>query len=326
MSPQSIASKSSPDSISIMLRPISPRPPRGISRTTGSTKLLSESGLIVPSTSKFAVVSRSVEAERVHEGAVVRDAIVEMWARRQPRGTHVADDLLLPNARAGSDVGRDPREMVVLRLVARPMADVHLDPVAAVPPGVHDDAVGDRADRSADRRPVVDREMGAHAAEDRMWSRVGEARRDARELERRLEEALPERLARQVVVGEVRRFGLEPDAGERLATARVLGDEDSAIVDEGLARVALLDQQAEAVSRASVGGEVEVRGEDLDQGEHEPRRRTGAPDRIEQRALHDAFHDFDAELGDRLGPADAPAAIQGAGGEGQPLPRPVVPR
>src|SRR5438132_1302044 len=304
MSPQSIASKSSPDSISIMLRPISPRPPRGISRTTGSTKLLSESGLIVPSTSKFAVVSRSVEAgrreestprnieaprpalrvnaqdsdarltemecwracvsrraglshadhgkrtgrtvaalmndqreptesiwgggleardelsrlvvevgagggrdrltgnellaERVHEGAVVRDAIVEMWARRQPRGTHVADDLLLPNARAGSDVGRDPREMVVLRLVARPMADVHLDPVAAVPPGVHDDAVGDRADRSADRRPVVDREMGAHAAEDRMWSRVGEARRDARELERRLEEALPERRARLV--------------------------------------------------------------------------------------------------------------------------------
>src|SRR5437016_2753552 len=67
MSPQSIASKSSPDSISIMLRPISPRPPRGISRTTGSTKLLSESGLIVPSTSKFAVVSRSVEAGRREE-------------------------------------------------------------------------------------------------------------------------------------------------------------------------------------------------------------------------------------------------------------------
>src|SRR5215813_15337738 len=41
MRPQSTAIKSSPDSISIMLRPISPRPPSGISRTTGSTELLS---------------------------------------------------------------------------------------------------------------------------------------------------------------------------------------------------------------------------------------------------------------------------------------------
>ena len=41
MRPQSTAITSSPDSISIMLRPISPRPPRGISRTTGSTELLS---------------------------------------------------------------------------------------------------------------------------------------------------------------------------------------------------------------------------------------------------------------------------------------------
>src|SRR5438093_7106351 len=40
MRPQSIAIRSSPDSTSIMLRPISPRPPRGIRRTTGSTELL----------------------------------------------------------------------------------------------------------------------------------------------------------------------------------------------------------------------------------------------------------------------------------------------
>src|SRR5437879_13271990 len=66
-------------------------------------------------------------AERVHEGAVVRDAIVEMWARRQPRGTHVADALLLPNARAGPHVGRAPRERRGLRLVARPVAGVRLD-------------------------------------------------------------------------------------------------------------------------------------------------------------------------------------------------------
>src|SRR5713101_7651037 len=38
MRPQSMAIRSSPDSMSIMLRPISPSPPRGIRRTEGSTK------------------------------------------------------------------------------------------------------------------------------------------------------------------------------------------------------------------------------------------------------------------------------------------------
>src|SRR4029453_935488 len=101
-------------------------------------------------------------AERVHVRAVVHDAVVEVWPGREPGGADVADDLLLPNARAGPDVRRDPREMVVLRLVARPMAEVHLDSIAAVPAGAHDDAVGDRANRCADRRSVVDREVGAH--------------------------------------------------------------------------------------------------------------------------------------------------------------------
>src|SRR4029453_11252813 len=128
-------------------------------------------------------------------------------------------------------------------------------------------------------------------------------------------------LARQVVVGEMRGFGLEADAGERLATARVLGDEDPAVVDEGIARIALLDEQAEAVSGAGVGGEVEIRGEDLDQREHQPRRFPGTLDRVEQRALDDALHDLDAELGNRLGPADAPASGDRAGGEGQPRAR-----
>src|ERR1041384_228728 len=41
MSPQSTAMRSSPDSTSIMFRPISPRPPRGINRTRGSIKVLS---------------------------------------------------------------------------------------------------------------------------------------------------------------------------------------------------------------------------------------------------------------------------------------------
>src|SRR5438093_6131946 len=127
------------------------------------------------------------------------------------------------------------------------MAQVHLDAVAAVPARVHDHAVGDGANRRADRRPVVDREVGPDPAQDRMRARVGEAGRDARELERRPQEALAEGLPRRVVVAEARR-ALEPDAGERLPAAGVLRHQDPAVVDESLTGVALLDEQAEAVA------------------------------------------------------------------------------
>src|SRR5262245_4450424 len=143
-------------------------------------------------------------AERVDEGAVVRDAVVEMRTCGQPGGADVADDLLLVHARADPHVGGDAREVVVLRLVTGAMANVHLDAVTAVPARMHDDPVGDGAHGRADRRAVIDREVRAHAAENRVRPRIGEARRDARELERRLEEALPQRLTREIVMSEAR--------------------------------------------------------------------------------------------------------------------------
>src|SRR2546427_12287391 len=259
-------------------------------------------------------------AERGHERAVARDAVVEVGPRREPGGADIAGDLLLSDAHTGPEPFADPGGMVVLGLVARPMPEMDLDAVATVPSGMDDDAVRDGAHRRADRRSVVDRKMGTHPAEDRVRPRVGEARGDAGELERRLEEALPERLAGQVVVSVARR-PLEPHAGERLAPARVLGDEDPAVVDEVVARVALLDQETKAVPGARVGGEVEVRGENLDQVEHEPRRLAGPLDRVEQRALHCAAHDLDPNLGDGLGPSDAPAAVRRTGGAGEPRAR-----
>src|SRR5262245_920934 len=143
-------------------------------------------------------------AERVDEGAVVRDAVVEMRTCGQPGGADVADDLLLVHARADPHVGGDAREVVVLRLVAGAMTNVHLDAVTAVPARMHDNPVGHGAYGSADRRSVIDREVRAHAAENRVRPRIGEARRDARELERRLEEALPQRLTREIVMSEAR--------------------------------------------------------------------------------------------------------------------------
>src|SRR5207245_5708850 len=44
-------------------------------------------------------------AERIDEVAVLRDAIVQMWPRRQPGGPDVADHLPLRDATAGTDAG-----------------------------------------------------------------------------------------------------------------------------------------------------------------------------------------------------------------------------
>src|SRR5882762_6465420 len=197
MRPQSIAIRSSPDSTSIMLRPISPRPPGGIKRTTGSTELLYVSGassggapaprrpaartapdgvVIVPSgpsppkfrgrpttrengrnvrggggrwrervrlegrlglETRDQIMRLAVElgplagrdglagdeplAERVHERAVLRHAVVEVGTGGEPGGADRADDLLLLHAHPRMQPRREPRQVVVLGLVARAM-------------------------------------------------------------------------------------------------------------------------------------------------------------------------------------------------------------
>src|SRR5439155_6265058 len=259
-------------------------------------------------------------AERIAERAVPRHAVVEVGPGGEPGGADGADDLLLPYAHARMEPRSDPREVVVLGLVPGPMPQVHLDAVAAVPAGVHDHAVGDGADRRTDGRPVVDREVGPDAAQDRMRARVREAGRDARELERRPEEALAQRLAGRVVVPVARR-ALEPDAGQYPAAARVLGHQDPAVVDEGVTGVALLDQQAEAVAGARVGGEVEVRGEHVDQLQHQPRRLARAFDRVEERTLHHTAHGFDPQVGHRFRAADPPGPVHRPGGVREPRAR-----
>src|SRR5262245_62657553 len=60
-------------------------------------------------------------AERIHVRSVVHDAVVEVRSGRQPGGADVADDLLLMDAGAGADVGRDLRQVVVLGLVTGAM-------------------------------------------------------------------------------------------------------------------------------------------------------------------------------------------------------------
>src|SRR4029453_794190 len=94
--------------------------------------------------------------------------------------------------------------------------------------------------------------------------------------------------------------------------------ENAAVVDERVTRVALLDEKAESVSRAGVGGEVEVRGEDLDELEHQLRRLAALLDGVEEGTLPHAADRLDPDVRDRLGPADQPARAGRAGREGEP--------
>src|SRR5437763_9444484 len=81
MSPQSTAIRSSPDSTSIMLRPISPRPPRGIRRTRGSIELLSTQEFIVASGFGGPAILRRVEAVIFDLGGVVMGSPLGAIAR-----------------------------------------------------------------------------------------------------------------------------------------------------------------------------------------------------------------------------------------------------
>src|SRR5207237_9481748 len=92
----------------------------------------------------------------------------------------------------------------------------------------------------------------------------------------------------------------EPHAGQRASTARVLHGQDAAIGDEGVAGVALLDEESEAITAARVGREVEVGLEDVDEREHELWRRPDLVYRLEDRRLDRAVYRLNANLVCRL--------------------------
>ena len=143
-----------------------------------------------------------------------------------------------------------------------------------------------------------------------MRARPGEAGGDAGELERRFQEALAKRAAVGIVERPAAVGGaLEADAGQHAAVAHVLGDEDASVVDERVVGEARLDEQAEAVARAGVGGEIEVGLEDLREVHRELRGAARLLHGLEERARHLPRHDVHAHVGPRLGAAHLPAAV-----------------
>src|SRR3989442_322230 len=72
---------------------------------------------------------------------------------------------------------------------------------------------------------------------------------------------------------------------------------------------------------ACAGVKLQVPEKPPDRAEPEPRRLAGPIDRVEPRAMPCAAHALDPNLGDGLGPSDAPAAVRRTGGEGEPRAR-----
>ena len=172
-------------------------------------------------------------------------------------------------------------------------------------------AVGDGADRRADRRRVVDREVRAHAAEDRMRPRVGEARRDARELERRLQEALRERAGRRdrsARSARARRLEApRPSASCRRSRTgrRGCGRSRRRCRPRSASRRAGGSGRRVRVSAVKSKSEEKISTSSSTSSADSPALLDG----VEERALHHAAHRLDADVGDRLGPADLPAAV-----------------
>src|SRR5262249_26550196 len=160
--------------------------------------------------------------ERIHERAVARDTVIEVRSGGEAGGADVADHLALAHASAGGQTRSQPRKVVVHGLVARAVAEAYRDAVATRPTGRDHSPVGHGTNGGADGRRIVDGEVGTHAAQDRMWPRVGESGRDPCELERGLEEALFQRAALGIVVAVLSVGPRVADAGQALTVAHVL--------------------------------------------------------------------------------------------------------
>src|SRR5262245_12860450 len=101
--------------------------------------VLQECGALVR---RNGLAGNELLAERIHERAVARDAVIEVGAGGQPGGADVADHLTLAHAGTRRQTRAQPREVVVHRLVARAVAEAHRDAIATRPAGRDHSSVG----------------------------------------------------------------------------------------------------------------------------------------------------------------------------------------
>ena len=123
--------------------------------------------------------------QRIDERAVLFHAIVKMRPGDEAGRADTPDQIALLHARAGPY--GNGRQVQVLRFEAVGVPQLHHPPGGAIRARPDDHAVGDRDDRRANRRAIVDPQVRTGLSQDGMETAAREAGRDDRiELQRRL--------------------------------------------------------------------------------------------------------------------------------------------
>src|SRR5713101_679470 len=238
-----------------------------------------------------------------------------MWGGGKTGASDKTDGLADLDALTGVDV--HPGEMEVHRLVAAGVSDVDHIAFTVPAPGEENAAGADGLDGRADRRGVINTQVGAVNLEDGMKSRVAEMRCNARaKLQRRAQKGLLQGLAVGGVVGGPAVCVMKQQRLIRAAGVVVFGGEDPAVGGQLSGSVFLfLQDHAKCVTATRVGVEIEVVAEDLRQAHGQLCRFTGALDGVEKRIV-----DFAADGNDlrtELSGADFDCEAAGRGNDAE---------
>ena len=202
----------------------------------------------------------------VHVGAVAAHPEIQVRTGGQAGGADVADHLLLADAGSRTDPAGETRQVQVVGLVASGVVDDHHAPGGVVEGGALDRAVGHGPHRGARGSRVVDGVVRLDDSGDRVQAPRSVAATDAGEAQRGAQEGGAQRLALGVVIGGARSFGNgeplhHPSGGRDVAGGQNAPGADLPVLDE-----LLLHHQGKGIVRLGFVGEVDLPGEDVDEG------------------------------------------------------------
>ena len=250
-----------------------------------------------------------LDGERVDGAPVLVDAEVEVGSRREAGRPHVADNLLLLYHVAHLQALGEARQVHVGGGVGAVVAYLHVVAPAAGLVGTGDDlAAADGIDGGAGRSGIVHAVVGPVALQHGVVAAVREARGDAVEVERCLQESALEAVAPLVVV-ELLAVLHEGDGIVGAVRGAERGRQDVEVVERLPADVLLLVDDAELVLLLQAE-EVDGPAEDVRQGDGQQGRRAAALHGHPERRLHLSDDRLRAPLGRVLPAADGQVAAE----------------
>ena len=97
--------------------------------------------------------------QRIPESSVFGQPIVQMRSCGETGGSHISDNLLLPDPHPFSDPGAETGKMTITGRIAIPVAEDHLVPESTVPPARDDGSICDGPNRSAGWSRIIHAQM-----------------------------------------------------------------------------------------------------------------------------------------------------------------------